>query len=335
MIGDSVVMCRLRAEIALAARSEIPVLVAGETGVGKELVACDLHDQSGRAGAFVPVNVCALSESMFDAAMFGHRRGAFTGAVGDNRGFFAEADGGTLFLDEICSLSLNAQAKILRAIDTRSFRPVGGRTDIASDFRLVTATNRSLRDEVAEGRFRTDLMYRLMGSEIEVPSLRARRGDIAPLFLHFLASFGSAVDSHRHIASDVWESILRYDWPGNVRELRHAAWHVATRSAGAICIEREHLSRHLTAGRPANTLATTIDEASADGESQALIRALLLHDWDTSAVARDLGVTRKTIYARMKRLHVPTRRTAMPAIAIDAGVDSRGEAPELDAGSAR
>ncbi len=317
MIGHSVAMRQLREEVALVARSEIPVLIAGETGVGKELVALDLHHQSGRRGSFVPVNVCAASESMFDAAMFGHRRGAFTGAVEDHRGFIAESDGGTLFLDEICSLSLDAQAKLLRALESRRFRPIGGRADVMSAFRLVTATNRSLRDEVAVGRFRADLYYRLLGFEIVIPPLRERRCDIVPLFEHFMALLDGAGDRPRPIATEAWDRLLQHEWPGNVRELRQVAWHAATRAIGAARIESEHLSRHLGGGKPWCALTAIDDDTFGNCEVQALVRTLLQHNWDTSAVAREFGVTRKTIYARMKRLGVPTRRSAMPAAGLD------------------
>ena len=325
MIGDSAPMRRLREEVALAARSEIPVLVVGETGVGKELVALGLHRQSGRRGAFVPVNVCATSESMFDASMFGHRRGAFTGAVENSRGFIAEAHGGTLFLDEICSLSLDAQGKLLRALESRRFRPIGGRADVESAFRLVTATNRSLRDEVGAGRFRADLFYRLMGYEIEVPPLRARRGDIAPLFRHFLALLDVTGESPRQIATEAWDRMLRYEWPGNVRELRHVAWQAVTKSVGTARIEADHLSRHLSGELPRNDLATVIGEALVNVDTTALVRTLLLHNWDTSAVARALGVTRKTVYARMKRMRIPTRRFVLPSAGFNVGARSSGD----------
>jgi transcriptional regulator with GAF, ATPase, and Fis domain len=331
MIGNSAAMRQLREEVVLAARSEIPVLIAGETGVGKELVALDLHRQSGRRGSFVPVNVCASSESMFEAAMFGHRRGAFTGALEDSRGFIAEADGGTLFLDEICSLSLDAQAKLLRVLESRRFRPIGGRADVVSAFRLVTATNRSLRDEVAAGRFRADLFYRLMGYGIEVPPLRERRGDITALFLHFLASFDIAGECPREVTAEARDCLVHYAWPGNVRELRHVAWHAAMRSVGSVRIEASHLTRHVSVGQSLSSLPTNIDQAFGDGEMQELVRMLMLHNWDTVAVARELGCTRKTVYARMKRLRVPTRRKTILADAGGARASSAGDTPARSA----
>lgn len=334
-IGDSVAMRHLRAEVALAARSEIPVFIVGETGVGKELVAHDLHHQSARRWLVVQVNVCAASESMFDAAMFGHRRGAFTGAVEDGRGFIAEADGGTLFLDETCSLSLEAEATLLRALESRRFRPLGGRADVASAFRLLTATNRSLRDEVTAGRFRVDIFYRLTGYEIEIPPLHEHRGDSLPLLLHVMESFDVARESPRQIAAEAWDGILRYEWPGNIRELRHVAWHAATRLVAAVRIETGNLARPVGVGQRSSARVATLDDATVDGETQSLVRTLL-HHWDTSAVAREFGVTRKTIYARMKRMRVPTRRRPTPADGANAiawpevGMNARGSTAQTE-----
>lgn len=308
LVGESIPMQHLRAEIAVAAPSEIPVVISGETGTGKELVALELHRRSARRGSFVPVNVCATSDAMFEASMFGHSRGAFTGAVDDRRGFFSEADGGTLFLDEICSLSMDAQAKLLRAIDTHRFRPVGGRSDRLSSFRLVTATNRSLSDEVASGRFRADLYYRLLGFEITVPPLRERPDDVPVLFSHFLDVVDPDRASPRQLSCEASDWIVRHDWPGNVRELRHVTWRVATRAAGAQRIEIAHFASHRITPADALGAAFLSPKGPLDPERQLLVDALMRHSWDAQAVAQELGVTRKTIYARMKRLRLPTRR---------------------------
>jgi DNA-binding NtrC family response regulator len=310
MIGGSPAMQRLRAEIAAVADSEIPILISGETGVGKELVAQQLHLLSGRRGAFVPVNACAPSDTMFEAAMFGHRRGAFTGAIDDGQGYFAEANGGTLFLDEICSLALQSQAKLLRVIETGLVRPVGGRTDKVSASRLVTASNRVLMDEVAVGTFRPDLYYRIAACEIVVPPLRERREDIVPLFLHHLGVHDPIGRAPREFSIATLDHLLHHPWPGNVRELRHAAWLASARAAGAQRIEMSHLPAATTgSGRPLGTAGC----ASGRGpvlQDPDFLEALMRNDWDTLAVAQELAISRKTVYARMKRMGLPTRNAS-------------------------
>jgi DNA-binding NtrC family response regulator len=310
MIGESAAMKRLRAEITAVAASEIPVLISGETGAGKELVAHQLHLQSGRRGAFVPVNACAPSDTMFEAAMFGHRRGAFTGAIADGPGYFIEADHGTLFLDEICSMASQSQAKLLRAIDTGHVRPIGGRADTVSTCRIVTASNRVLMDEVANGSFRSDLYYRIAACEIVVPPLRERREDIVPLFLHHLDALDPTGRAPRDVSTAALDHLLHHPWPGNVRELRHAAWIASVRAAGAQRIETVHLTSATVRLRPslgATGLAHLSDSAPQD---QALLESLMRNAWQTVAVARELGVSRKTVYARMKRVGLPTRHSS-------------------------
>ena len=192
LIGDSTAMHHLRAQITRVASSQIPVLIEGPTGSGKELVAQALHRESERKGPLVAVNVCAIADTMFEDAMFGHVRGAFSGAIGDHTGYLLEAHRGTVFLDEIGSLAIGAQIKLLRALETHEFRPVGARGDRTSDFRLIAATNVPLAKAVSEGAFRADLAFRLSGVVIRVPSplptlkifLRwpgTSRGDMAPI----------------------------------------------------------------------------------------------------------------------------------------------------------
>src|SRR5512146_522674 len=181
LIGDSKPMQRLRALIARVAPTKVPVLIEGETGTGKELVAASLHKQSRRDGAFVAFNVCALSDSMFEDALFGHAKGAFTGAVGESLGFLREANGGTAFLDEISGLPLAQQAKLLRALETGVVRPIGSARDAITDFRLIAATNERVDDLVDQGRFRPDLAHRLRGLVLTLPTLAERVDDIPAL----------------------------------------------------------------------------------------------------------------------------------------------------------
>lgn len=204
-----------------AAPSMLPVAILGESGSGKEVAARAVHDLSPRAaGPFVPINCGAISHELAEAELFGHERGAFTGAIGSAPGAFGAADGGTLFLDEVGDLLLSLQVKLLRALESGEVRPVGAARPRRIDVRFVCATNRDLRARVAEGTFREDLYYRLCGVTVELPPLRARPSDILPLAEHFLAALGDGVQ--RGFAADARAALIAHRWPGNGRELRHA-----------------------------------------------------------------------------------------------------------------
>jgi sigma-54 specific flagellar transcriptional regulator A len=212
------------------AASDATVLLTGETGTGKEVFARYIHEHSGRAGrAIVPVNCGAIPEALLESELFGHVRGAFTGAVASRRGRIAAADGGTLFLDEIGELPLSLQVKLLRVLQERSYEPVGSTEPVPADFRLVAATNRDLAAEVAAGRFRRDLYYRLLVCPIEVPPLRERQGDICRLFLHFWAARGE----RRPLETAVLQALAAYEWPGNVRELENLVERLAVCAEGS------------------------------------------------------------------------------------------------------
>jgi sigma-54 specific flagellar transcriptional regulator A len=213
------------------ARSDATVLLTGETGTGKEVFARYLHESSSRAGrALVPVNCGAIPEALLESELFGHVRGAFTGAVQSRRGRIAAAHGGTLFLDEIGELPLSLQVKLLRVLQERSYEPVGSTEAVPADFRLVAATNRDLAAEVEAGRFRRDLYYRLLVCPIEVPPLRARSGDVSRLFRHFWTLRGEA----RPVEAAVLEALEAYAWPGNVRELENLVERIAVCSEGGV-----------------------------------------------------------------------------------------------------
>jgi two-component system, NtrC family, response regulator HydG len=221
MVGAGPAMRAVLERVARAAPSPAPILIRGETGVGKELVARSLHAQSGRPGPFVPVNCSALSESLLESELFGHVRGAFTGAATTRRGLFVEADGGTLFLDEIADIAPQLQAKLLRVLEDGSVRAVGADTARDTDVRIIAATHQDLESRVADGRFRADLFYRLNVVPIVVPPLRDRPEDIPHLVTHFLARArrrnpGARVTA---IAPEVVAMLSRAPWPGNVREL--------------------------------------------------------------------------------------------------------------------
>jgi DNA-binding NtrC family response regulator len=301
MLGEHPLMKEVYRLVRRVAPTELPVLVLGETGTGKELVARAIHDLSGRSGRFVALNVCAVADSLFESALFGHVKGAFTGALADAPGYLLEADGGTVFLDEIGSLGLLNQAKLLRAIETREFRPAGGRLDRRSDFRVLVATNADLRELVREGRFRRDLFERLQGVVIALPPLRERAQDIPLLASWFLGQLG---DGHLPLSQQAAEALAGYDWPGNVRELRNAVRRAARLVEG----------RAITATEVAALL-----EENDPGAGPVAVRALarrrmleVLEDsgWDTAATARVLGVHRGTVYRRMQRLGIapPLRR---------------------------
>ena len=240
LIGESRSMRQLRAAILRMGASTLPVLVVGPTGAGKEVVARALHVASRRPGGLVAFNVCAVADALFESAVFGHVRGAFTGAVADSPGYLAEADRGTAFLDEVGALPLAAQAKLLRAVELHEFRPVGAARDRRSDFRVVSATNDDVEQLVRAGRFRADLAERLGGIVLEVPPLAARRDDIPALVAHFVAlaaagarQGGSPHARSPHERSDAMPHLAEFSpealallqahaWPRNVRQLRHA-----------------------------------------------------------------------------------------------------------------
>lgn len=277
------------------------VLIKGETGTGKELAARALHDLSGRKGSYVPVNCAAISADLIESELFGHAKGAFTGAVHTRQGLFAHADGGTLFLDEIGEMPLAMQAKLLRVLEQKSCRPIGGNQEVATTARVVTATNRDLAAEVVAGRFRKDLYYRINVLTLRIPPLRERKSDIerlTRLYLHILAvELGVATP-----VLDPWdlEAMVRYDWPGNIRELRNV------------------IERSLLLGKPlSQMLATTEPPRPAEQEAgqsigslkkreeSEILKALAEVRGNKTAAARILGVSRKTIDRKLKRMNAP------------------------------
>lgn len=305
LVGESARLQELRSLILRIAPSFLAVWVEGETGVGKEQVALALHAASGRTGRFVAVNVTALADTMFEDALFGHERGAFTGAVGERRGYLEEADGGTLFLDEIGGLSLSAQSKLLRAIETKTFRRVGGHTDRTSNFRVVVAANEPLGPLVATGRFRADLAFRLRGAFIQVPTLRARPDDIGVLANHFL-SRGETPDSGR-LSVDAMRWLRTQSWWGNVRELRQLLDCAQVMSSdGTVGLHDLRVARSMVGLGTSLTSREARADSSARGE---LLAILVRHDWNTEAVARELRIDRTTVYRRMRRFGIDTPRS--------------------------
>jgi len=233
------------------ANSDATVLLTGETGTGKEVFARFMHEGSPRAGkAMVPVNCGAIPETLLESELFGHVRGAFTGAIASRRGRVAAANGGTLFLDEIGELPLSLQVKLLRVLQERAYEPVGATESVPADFRLIAATNKDLAAEVAAGRFRRDLYYRLLVCPVEVPPLRDRQGDAARLFQHFWSARGE----RRPIEAAAIEALAAHDWPGNVRELENLVERLAVCAEGPV-IRLADLPAPLRSRRPGATLA--------------------------------------------------------------------------------
>jgi DNA-binding NtrC family response regulator len=296
LLGHSAAIRKVRALIERVAPTELPVLISGPTGVGKELVATAIHAASGRKGKLVAFNVCAIPETMFEDALFGHVRGAFTGAVNSSLGYLREAHSGTAFLDEIGALTSAAQAKLLRAIETREFRPVGAAADVRSEFRLVAAANEDLWNLEQSGLFRADLAHRFSSFVIRVPSLRDRPEDIPMLASTFLREIAKHDVS---ICKDAMQLLARHHWPGNVRQLRHVIHSAATLSGSeSIRIDdiREALS-WMAPGIDAGPTGTNVD--------QRLLEVLEQCEWDTERAARELNVHRATIYRRLRRIGSP------------------------------
>ncbi len=305
LVGESDETRALRELILRLAPSDLPIWIEGETGVGKEQAALALHAASGRGGAFVPVNVCAIAATMFEDAFFGHVRGAFTDSRSETYGHLGEANDGTLFLDEINGLPLEAQAKLLRAVETGRYRQVGARHDRRSRFRVIAAANESFDQMLTRGRFRPDLGYRLRGAVLKVLPLRARRADLRALAVHFLST-GPAGRADR-LTDGGLEWLESQEWRGNVRELRQllscaqllaAGDHVGV---GDLRAARVMVPVGLAAG-PEPTDATWIRERA---ELLALLDACA---WKTQRAAIELGVDRTTIYRRMRRLEIVAPR---------------------------
>jgi two-component system NtrC family response regulator len=262
--GESAAMLDLRGQIDKIAPRAVTVLIDGETGVGKEMAARELHARSRRSDKpFVPVDCTAFSSQLIESQLFGHVRGAFTGAVGAALGFIRCADGGTLFLDEIGELPPGVQAKLLRSLQERAVVPVGGVEPVAVDMRVVAATHRDLARMVREGSFRQDLYFRLNVVRLTIPPLRDRRDDIVPLACYFLEELADIYEEPRKVlGAHAQEILVRYDWPGNVRELRNAI-----ERAFLFCSERTIEPAHLPSEL---TLAGKVDAASGEENGQRI-----------------------------------------------------------------
>jgi DNA-binding NtrC family response regulator len=306
LIGDSRAMKGVQDLIARIGSSDVSVLIEGETGTGKELVARGLHASSPRrAGPFVAINCAAVPSNLLESELFGHARGAFTDAKAQRDGLFVQASGGTLFLDEIGEMPLEMQTKLLRALQERTVRPVGANTELSFDARIVTATHRDLESDVDEKRFRQDLFYRINVVKIQVPPLRERSGDILVLGTHFLNKFAErAGKGAMTLPPQVAALLLAYRWPGNVRELENCMER-AVALARLDHISAEDLPEKIRSYRPDRFVVSaddpeeimTLDEL----DRRYIVRAVKLLNGNKSRAAQVLGLDRRTLYRRLEK----------------------------------
>ena len=308
LLGESAVMERLRGMIAKLARSQAPVFIQRESGTGKELVAREIHRAGPRASQpFIAVNCGAIPSELMESEFFGHKKGSFTGAIADKEGLFAAAEGGTLFLDEVADLPLNMQVKLLRAIQERAIKPIGEQQEKPVDVRILSASHKNLLDEVAAGRFRQDLFYRLNVIELQVPPLRQRREDIETLASHFLRritdQWGTPV---ARLSPAALERLQGYDFPGNVRELENILERACTLS-DSDTIDADDIElpeqRHASTTRPA-LAGETLSDSLASQEKAAILQALEETRWNKTAAARKLGMTLRQLRYRLSKFDI-------------------------------
>lgn len=302
LVGSSAPMVELYKRIALAARGDAPVLIFGETGTGKELVARCLHQFSARRGRpFIPINCGALTETLLESELFGHERGAFTGAVTSRKGLFEQAQGGTLFLDEISETEPVFQVKLLRALQEGEVRPVGGNRTIPVDVRILAATNQDLHRLIEKAKFRQDLYYRLGVVELTVPPLRDRREDIPLLVRHFLRQSGAKLGRQLAVSPEAMELLTDYSWPGNVRELENLLERAVMLKTDA-CLQARDLAP-LRRSAPGLELESGLGPL-ARAERDQILQILRETGGNRSAAARRLGIERKSLYRKAERLGI-------------------------------
>ncbi len=329
LLGTTEPMCRLREQVEKVARSQAPVHIYGESGVGKEVVAKQIHRLSSRGQKpFIAVNCGAIPPELVESELFGHIKGAFTGASSDKSGLFQAASGGTLLLDEVADLPLNVQVRLLRAVQEKAVRPVGSDKEVATDVRLLSATHKNLAEEVAQGRFRDDLYYRLHVIAIEVPPLRARRGDISLLANHLLRQMAdSQSQPPKTLSAEALERLCQYDFPGNVRELENILARANALSdhpelqAKDLSIDGviDHASQVKGSSDPA-TLSDADQSRellqAVDGdlegylesiERKILAEALQQQRWNKTATAAALGISFRSLRYRLKKLGLEDR----------------------------
>ena len=315
LVGRSPQIAEVRRLIEKAARTRLPVLLLGESGAGKEVVARAIHEVNPR-GKLVPIDCGSLVGTVMESELFGHVKGAFTGAVDNKKGLVEAADGGTAFFDEIGDLPLELQVKLLRLVQEREFRPVGALQWRKCDIRIIAATHRDLKAEVAANRFRLDLFYRLNVLPIRLPPLRDRKGDVPLLVQHFTGEHGLPIP-------EIMRTFEAYDWPGNVRELKHCVERmIALRSEGALrAADMPSALQNFGRGNDLHTLAQSVEDSGPlpeftpspsphpvisipDSERQAISAALLATNGERARTAKLLKISRTTLYRRMKEYNL-------------------------------
>ncbi|WP_250625034.1 sigma-54-dependent transcriptional regulator [Pinirhizobacter soli] len=322
LIGASPAMQQVRATIAKLARNQAPVYIGGESGVGKELVARLIHDLGPRAsGPFVPVNCGAIPSELMESEFFGHRKGSFTGAHADKEGLFQAAQGGTLFLDEVAELPLHMQVKLLRAIQEKAVRPIGGRDEIPVDVRLLSATHKNLAALVDEGQFRQDLFYRINVIELRVPPLRERRGDVPALAQFILAQLATeSGGTVGRLQPAALAALEEYEFPGNVRELENILERAMAMSDGETIEAADlMLPQRLPRTTPNGTAPAPVAEAApvaaaqnpggledyiSNIERDAIVKALEESRYNKTAAAKKLGITFRALRYKLKKLGI-------------------------------
>lgn len=302
-------MQRMFSIIERVAITEFPVLVRGESGSGKELVAQAIHDHSQRKSkVFIAINCAALNANILESELFGHVKGAFTGAIREHKGVFERAAGGTLFLDEIAEIPLELQAKLLRVLETGEFTPLGGEKSIKANVRIITATHRALREEAKQGRFRQDLLYRLRVIPIFIPPLRDRKEDI-PLIAEFILSQQQSVfHTQPHLSDEALKTLIAYDWPGNVRELKNTLLYALTMANEKSEIEvadlpDEIIDIHLHS----SLIQNEVSEKPVYPEkiNKNKIRDVLIkHQNDLNLAAKELNMSRTTLWRYRKKFNL-------------------------------
>ncbi len=310
LVGSSVVMKKIREQIELIGKGDSRVLILGESGTGKELVARAIHASSNRSNApFVEVNCAAIPQELIESELFGHEKGAFTGAVDKKMGKFELASGGTLFLDEIGDMSLLTQAKLLRVIETQKFQRVGGTKDITVNVRIISATNKDLEEEIKKGNFREDLYYRLNVVPIYIPPLRQRKEDIPELINYFINDFVRQKGwKSKTLTASAIKALQNYDWPGNVRELRNAVERLMIMTVSDIIdfedIDKAGIIR--TTGKSDSYFQyKSLKDAREAFERDFILRRLKENNWNMTKTAEIIGIERSNLYKKIKAFGIP------------------------------
>ena len=312
IIGTSAPVTELRRQISTAAPTNGRVLIVGENGVGKELVARAVHALSARRQRpFVEVNCAAIPDELIESELFGHEKGAFTGAIARRRGKFELADGGTLFLDEIGDMSVRTQAKVLRALEEQTVERIGGHEPIRVDVRVIAASNQPLPERIAQGRFRADLFHRLNVIPIEVPPLRRRRDDVPLLVEHFAKTFSAEYGKRpKALTGEAMGYFMAYDWPGNVRELRNMVERLVIMTSDDL-ITPEHLPAPLRTGEVvalADGGQQSLREARDAFERAYILGELRAHGWNITQTAKTLGIGRVNLWRKLKAYGIAAPR---------------------------